>query len=311
MLADGGTILVAGRNGQVALELARALRAAGYRYLAFGRDKLDIADTDAVDHAVQSLKPALVINAAAYTAVDKAENNKDAARAINALGAEHLAAAAHRVGAPIIHLSTDYVFDGNQSTPYVESDRPNPLSVYGSTKLEGERLVANANPRHVILRTAWIFSPHGQNFVKTILALGAEHEEIRIVVDQRGAPTSATDLADAIVYLSNAVLEDEKGPEQYGTFHITNEGNTTWHGFACAIMDGARLRGARVARVEPIATTDFPMRARRPPNSTLNTTKISRTYGIELQSWRSALENCLDTLVGLQGLSEPMKVIGG
>ena len=309
-LVDVGLILVAGRSGQVALELARTLRAAGHRYLAFGREKLDIADTDAVDRAVQSLRPALVINAAAYTAVDKAENDKNAARAINALGAEHLAAAAHRVGAPIIHLSTDYVFDGNQPTSYVESDRPNPLSVYGSTKLEGERLVANANLRHIILRTAWIFSPHGQNFVKTMLALGAEREEIRVVADQRGAPTSATDLADAIVYLSNAVLRDKKGPEQFGTFHITNEGSTTWHGFACAIMDGARLRGARAARVEPIATTDFPMRARRPPNSTLNTTKISRTYGIELQSWRSALENCLDTLVGLRGLSDSMKVIG-
>ncbi len=310
-LADGGPILVAGRNGQVALELARALRATGHRYLAFGREKLDIADTDAVDRAVQSLRPALVINAAAYTAVENAETDRNVARAINALGAERLAAAAHHVGAPIIHLSTDYVFDGNQSTPYVESDRPNPLSVYGSTKLEGEGLVANANPRHIILRTAWIFSSHGQNFVKTMLALGAEREKISVVADQRGAPTSAADLADAIVHLSDAVLGDKKGPKQSGTFHITSEGSTTWHGFACAIMDGARLRGARTARVEPIAAANFPMCARRPQNSVLNTTKISRTYGIELQSWRSALEVCLDTLVGLPGSSDRIKVIRG
>lgn len=171
--------------------------------------------------------------------------------------------------------------------------------------------MADANPRHIILRTAWIFSPHGRNFVKTILSLAAEREEIRVVADQRGSPTSATDLADAIVHIAHAVLADKTEPEQFGTFHITNEGSTTWHGFACAIMDGARLRGARAARVEPIATADFPMRARRPQNSTLDTTKISRTFGIELQSWRSALEICLDTLVGLPGLSNRMGGIGG
>ena len=257
-----------------------------------------------------SLKPALVINAAAYTAVDKAEDDRDAARAINALGAEHLAAAAHRVGAPIVHLSTDYVFDGNQSASYVESDRPNPLSVYGSTKLEGERLVANANPCHVILRTAWIFSPHGKNFVKTMLTLGAEREEIRIVADQRGAPTSASRPCGCHRLPFQCSLGRRERARKFGTFHITNEGSTTWHGFACAIMDGARLRGARAARVEPIATAEFPTRVRRPPNSTLNTTKISRTYGIKLQSWRSALEICLDRLVGLQTLSDRMKVIG-
>lgn len=291
-------ILVVGRHGQLAEELCRALSAGGYPFTALGRAEMDLGDVAAVDRVVASIRPSLVVNAAAYTAVDKAEDEPAAAHAINAVGAGRLAAAAHEFGAPIVHISTDYVFDGSKESPYVETDATNPLGVYGASKLEGERLVAASNPRHVILRTAWVFSPHGNNFVKTVLRLGGEREEIAVVADQTGTPTSAADLAGAIVTVADRIGIAAVSAEQFGVYHAVGTGATTWHGFATAVMNGARARGAKGARVNAIATTDYPTRARRPANSVLNASKLSRAYGITLPDWQTSLDRCLDSLIG-------------
>ena len=296
-MANTGGVLIAGRNGQVALELARAFAARSQPFLALGRTELDLADSATVEETVVALRPAIVVNAAAYTAVDKAEEEPELATAINAIGAGRLARSAHCVGAPIIHISTDYVYDGLKPAPYVEKDATSPLGIYGASKLEGEHLVADANSRHVILRTAWVFSPHGHNFVKTMLRLGSEREEIGVVADQKGAPTSAADLADAIVALTDRILSAPDRSDQYGVFHAVNSGATTWHGFASAIMSGARRRGLKTAHVNAIATADFPTRARRPANSILDASKLLSVHGIVLRAWEEALEHCLDDLI--------------
>lgn len=293
-----GPVLIVGRSGQLATELARAFDTASVPYVALGRGGLDLASHDAINAAVAAVRPALVINAAAYTAVDRAEDEPDMARAINAIGAGRLATAARGAGAAIIHVSTDYVFDGSKLSPYVESDTPHPLGVYGTTKLEGEHLVAAANSRHVILRTAWVYSPHGQNFVKTMLRLARERAEIGVVADQTGTPTSAGDLADAIVAIARRISLAESGAEDFGVFHAAGTGATTWHGFASAIMDGARSRGAKAALVKAITTADFPTRARRPSNSVLDSTKLRHVYAIEMPPWQASLARCLDTLIG-------------
>lgn len=292
-------VLIAGRNGQVARELAARLAAAGTPFIALGRDGFDIADAAAIERTVADLGPAVVINAAAYTAVDKAEDEPEAARDINALGAGHLAAAAKRAGAPIIHISTDYVFDGSKGGAYVETDPVSPLGVYGLTKLEGELLVAAANPRHVIVRTAWVYSPHGNNFVKTMLRLATTRDEIGVVADQFGSPTSAADLAAALLAIAGrvcGVAADDAGA--YGTFHAAGAGATTWAGFADAIMAGAAERGAPAAHIRPITTADYPTRARRPANSVLDCAKLARVHGVALGGWEPALARCLDVLIG-------------
>ncbi len=297
-MSERGPVLIAGRSGQVALELARVLRPTGRPFVALGRGELDVSDPSSIARVVEEHRPSIVINAAAYTAVDKAEDEPAVARAVNATGAGLLAAAASRAGAPIVHISTDYVFDGSKPTPYLETDTTGPLGVYGATKLEGERLVAAANPRHAIVRTAWVFSPHGHNFVKTMLRLGAERDEIAVVADQFGAPTAAADLAEAIAHIA-ARLDGEQLPsERFGIFHAVNAGTTTWHGFACAIMDGAKRRGAKAARVRAITSAEYPTRARRPSNSALDTGKLSRAFDLTLPAWELALERCLDTLIG-------------
>lgn len=292
------TILVAGREGQVAVELARVLSAAGHRVTALGRPSLDLANEATIERAVGEVRPDLVVNAAAYTAVDKAEDERESAMAVNATGAGLLASTAARLGAPIVHFSTDYVFDGSKTTPYLETDATGPIGVYGSTKLEGERLVAAANPRHAILRTAWVFSPHGNNFVKTMLRLAGQRPELTVVDDQHGTPTSAADLADAVAHLAPRLVAEDAAPERFGVFHAVPGGPTTWCGFARAIMDGARERGAPAVAVRAITTAEFPTRARRPQSSVLSPEKLSRVHGIALPPWPDSLSRCLDALAG-------------
>lgn len=289
-------ILILGRSGQVATALQARLPADGHVVETLGRAEMDLADPAAARAAVLSRSPEVVINAAAYTAVDKAESDEAAARALNAAGPAAAAAAAASIGAAFIHFSTDYVFDGSKGEPYREDDAPRPLGVYGRTKLEGEQAVAAANPRHVILRTAWVCSPGGSNFLKTMLRLAGERDELSVVDDQRGRPTFARDLADAVAGILAAAAAPPAEP--WGVFHAVSEGETTWCGFARAIMDGSAARGGPACRVKPIPTSDYPTPARRPADSRLCTERLTAVYGLRLPHWQAALETCLDELYG-------------
>ncbi|MBS0231917.1 MAG: dTDP-4-dehydrorhamnose reductase [Proteobacteria bacterium] len=291
-------MLIVGKTGQVAQSLAEALAASEYRVTTVGRPEIDLCEPQSATDAILAARPDIVINAAAYTAVDRAEDESEKAFAINATGAEAVAAAAAETGAPIIHLSTDYVFDGQKRTPYIETDLTAPTGIYGESKLLGEHRVAAANPRHVILRTAWVFSPFGSNFVKTMLRLNQEKPEIRVVDDQHGNPTYAPDLAEAIRQMIDKLHGAPQDSNLFGTFHAVNADETTWFGFASAIIEGAAKRGGRRADVHPIGTRDYPTRAKRPAYSVLSTDKLAAVYDVQLRPWSEALSDCLDRLVG-------------
>lgn len=297
----GVRVLIAGREGQLARELLRRLPEDGYQAIALDLPDFDLSRPDTIEAAIGTHKPALIVNAAAYTAVDRAEDQPELARTVNATGVGVLAAAAARTGAPLVHVSTDYVFDGAPGSvqPYTEDARPNPLGVYGATKLEGERLALSSNPRTAIIRTAWVCSPHGNNFVKTMLRLAAERDELRVVADQHGAPTFAEDLADAIARMVPRLLAAPAGDEAFGLFHLTGAPYATWHEFATEIVAGAAKRGhGRNPRVVPIATSEYPTRARRPADGRLDCGRIGRVHGIRPADWRASLARCLDTLIG-------------
>jgi dTDP-4-dehydrorhamnose reductase len=290
-------VLVIGRIGQVGHELARAVWPSGLAAEFVERDQLDLGNPDDVKRAVVAIRPRIVINAAAYTAVDQAEAERETAFAINRDGPAALAGACRRIGAALIHFSTDYVFDGAKPSPYTESDPVNPLSTYGASKAAGDSAIADNLDRHVILRTSWVYSAVGHNFVKTMLRLGAERDELRIVDDQHGAPTAAAELARAAIHI--AVMIDAGREDGYGVFNFTGAGATTWCGFAREIFAGAVERGAKVPlRVQPIATQDYPLPAPRPRNSRLDCAKIARTYGLAAKPWQDSLSDCLDELIG-------------
>jgi len=291
-------ILVLGRNGQVATALLARLPLDGHEVEAVGRAGLDLAQPEAARAAVLERAPDIVINAAAYTGVDRAEGDEAAARALNATGPAAAAAAATEIGAPFIHFSTDYVFDGSKGEPYEEGDTPFPLGVYGRTKLEGELAVAAANPHHVILRTAWVCSATGSNFVKTMLRLAGERDSLGVVDDQYGRPTFARDLANAVGSIITR-LPDNTAQEGWGVFHAASQGETTWCGFARAIMNGSRARGGPSAEVRPITTADFPTPAQRPADSRLSTERLASVYDVRLPVWQDSLAVCLDEIYGL------------
>jgi dTDP-4-dehydrorhamnose reductase len=263
--------------------------------MQLGRPAVDLLEPSSIIDAIAKFEPTIVVNAAAYTAVDKAEDEPDVARAVNAIGAEAVAKAATAAGAAIIHFSTDYVFDGRKTMPYVETDPIAPLGIYGQTKALGEHLVAAANPRHVILRTAWVFSPFGSNFVRTILRLLSEREELQIVSDQYGTPTYALDLADVVLCIAQR-LSDSPDSDCFGVFHAANTGSTTWFEFASAINAAAARHGATQRTIRPISTKEYPTRARRPAYSVLATDKLQNVYGIRLRPWQVALDDCVDRL---------------
>lgn len=293
------SLLVIGTSGQVDQALASVLATRGIAATFVGRPDVDLLRPETVRKAILEARPTLVVNPAAYTAVDRAEDDEETARAVNAVAPGVVAAAAAEIGAPIIHFSTDYVFDGQKTTPYLEDDPTAPLGVYGATKLAGEQATAAANPRHIMLRTAWVCSPAGSNFVKTMLRLAGERPELTVVADQRGSPTFARDLASAVVAISDRLHGDEPpSPDHFGVFNVASEGLTSWCGFAQAIMEGSRRRGGPAVPVKPITTADYPTRAARPVYSKLSTEKIARTYGVYMPDWRTALETCLDELIG-------------
>lgn len=282
-------LAVTGREGQVVSSLLEAGQLAGVDVIAIGRPQLDLANPDTVVDAIAAAKPDIVVSAAAYTAVDQAEDEPDLAFAINAVGAGKVAEAAARLGVPVIHLSTDYVFDGSAPGAYVETDVTAPLGVYGASKFAGERAVAAAGPRHLILRTAWVYSPFGRNFVKTMLRLAADRDEISVVADQWGNPTCALDIADAVLHAAT-MLHGDKGFGAFGTYHLAGTGETNWSGFARHILDTSRVSGGPSARVRDITTADYPTRARRPANSRLSSAKFASAFGWSAPDWRLSTE---------------------
>jgi dTDP-4-dehydrorhamnose reductase len=276
-------ILLTGRNGQVGFELERALAPLG-EVFSFDHRQLDLTDPAAIVSRVRNVKPDVIVNAAAYTAVDQAERDVEQAMLVNAAGPGFLAAEAKSLGALLVHYSTDYVFDGTKRSPYVETDPTNPLSVYGKSKLAGEKAIQAAGCRYFILRTSWVYGPRGKNFFLTMLRLAREREELRVVNDQRGAPTSSIALADA-----TADILRRHGADASGLFHLTAGGETTWFGFTEAIIDLARSTLPRVPRLVPIATADYKAPARRPANSVLNCAKAGTALGIAMPAWPEQL----------------------
>ena len=290
-------VLVIGRIGQVGYELARAQWPANMITQFVERDQLDLGSSADVKPAVVAMRPRVVINAGAYTAVDQAETERETAFAINRDGPAALADACREIGAALIHFSTDYVFDGSKPGSYTEADPVAPLSVYGASKAAGDAAIAEHLDRHVILRTSWVYSAVGHNFVKTMLRLGSERDELRIVGDQHGAPTAAAELARAAIHVAAAI--DAGKEDGFGVLNFTGGGVTTWCGFADEIFAGAAQRGAKVPlRVQPIATEDYPLPAPRPRNSRLDCARIARIYGLVAKTWQESLSECLDELIG-------------
>jgi dTDP-4-dehydrorhamnose reductase len=265
--------------------------------IALGRPQLDLAgDPEAIGAALEAARPEAIVSAAAYTAVDRAELEPEVAVAVNVAGAAAVARAANTLGVPLVHLSTDYVFDGKKAEPYVESDPTHPTGVYGETKLAGELAVLSAYENVAILRTAWVYSPFGANFVKTMLSLAAEREEVRVVADQRGNPTSALDLADAIMAVS-ANLIGSNSASLRGIFHTAASGEASWAEFAETIFAASCAAGGPCARVCHIATSDFPTPARRPANSRLNCSKLAELHAIRLPDWRTSTAKVVERLI--------------
>lgn len=290
-------LLVIGSSGQLARAL---LEQAGKRpaidFIAVGRPELDLEQAGNAAHVIAAIAPHAVINAAGFTAVDRAEAEVDRAFRVNADAAGEIALAAAEVGAPIVQISTDYVFDGRSDEPYDEDATTNPINVYGRSKLAGEEAVRSANPRHIILRTAWLYSQFGQNFVKSIIAAAKERDELSVVDDQFGNPTSALDLAEAILNVIDALKTDRGGLGQ--TYHFAGTGSTSWFGFAKAIMTECRNRGLPVAEVNPIHSEDWPSAAPRPRNSRLNSCKFATRFGYSCPEWAKSLSCVLDRLSG-------------
>ncbi|MCJ2106464.1 dTDP-4-dehydrorhamnose reductase [Methylobacterium sp. E-041] len=289
-------ILVLGGAGQVGTELQAYAWPDGVRVHAPDRAALDITDAEAVAARMAERPWGAVINTAAYTAVDRAEAEPVAAWRLNALAPAILAAETARHAVPLVQVSTDYVFDGTRDGAYRPDDPIAPRSVYGASKAGGELAVRAGNPRHAILRTAWVVSPHRGNFVKTMLRLSAERDRLTVVDDQHGCPTSAADLAAALATVALRMAGDAGAPT--GTFHCVNAGTTTWHGFAQAIVAGSARRGGRSVPVAGIPTSAYPTPARRPANSALSTESLNAAYGIAMRPWQQALDTILDRLIG-------------
>jgi dTDP-4-dehydrorhamnose reductase len=293
-------ILLTGKNGQVGFELQRALAPLGTVH-AVGSADCDLSDANALRALIQSVKPQLIVNPAAYTAVDRAESEPEKARAVNTVAPGVMGEEAKRLGAAVIHFSTDYVFDGTQATPYAESDAVGPQSVYGQTKLDGERALAQATPHHIILRTSWVVGAHGGNFAKTMLRLAADRDELKVVADQFGAPTSAALLADVTAHLARQIQREGAAGFPFGTYHLAAAGETSWHEYAQFVIGEAINAGKAIKatpeRVLPIPAAAYPTPAKRPQNSRLNTSKIQRTFGLELPHWRSGVSHILQQIL--------------
>jgi dTDP-4-dehydrorhamnose reductase len=287
-----GPILVTGGTGQVARALATA---GGDAVRVVGRPAFDFDRPESIVTCVRETAPWLVVNAAAYTAVDAAEDDAEAAYRANRDGPGALAQLCAAAGVPLIHISTDYVFDGAKGAPYVETDATAPTGVYGASKLAGEQDVLAAGGRAIVLRTSWVYAPEGKNFVRTMLRVGAERDRLRVVADQQGCPTTAADLADAILAIA-ARLREGWQDGYGGVFHAAGSGATTWHGLAVATFEEAARAGARVPVVEAITTAEYPTKAKRPADSRLDCEKLAAVFGVRLPAWRESLTRTIETV---------------
>jgi dTDP-4-dehydrorhamnose reductase len=295
-------ILLTGASGQVGWELQRSLMPLG-ELIVPPRQTFDLARPQSLPAALRAAAPDVIVNAAAYTAVDRAQSEPELAQRVNAEAPALMAREAARLGALFLHYSTDYVFDGGKAEPYDEDDAPHPLSVYGASKLAGERAVLAAGADCLVFRTSWVFGVHGGNFLRTMLRLAAERDELRVVADQVGAPTCARLIADVSAHaIAAALRERAAGRFDSGLYHLSSSGATSWHGYAEAIVAAARARPAlgplRTQRIVPIATAEYPTAARRPPNSRLACGRLERRFGLALPHWQRCLTTVIDALAG-------------
>jgi dTDP-4-dehydrorhamnose reductase len=287
------TLLIIGSNGQLGWELVRQSRRLGVAFHAVDFPDIDIADRESVRSCLKSLSVKVVVNAAAYTAVDRAESESASAFGVNCDGPAHLAEFCAEHTAALIHISTDYVFNGSKNDAYLETDVVDPLGIYGKSKAEGDAEIRRRIDLHVILRTAWLYGIHGQNFVKTMLKLGREREIVKVVADQRGCPTYASELAAAVLKIAGQHLKGS--PMPWGTYHYCGCGSTTWHGFAQAIFEVAQKHESlKVKEVTPITTAEYPTPARRPANSILDCSKIEHYFGIRPRPWKDSLKEMIE-----------------
>ncbi len=287
-------ILLFGGNGQLGQEITREAANHGIPIAALSRAQADIAEAEQVSEALRLHRPGIVVNAAAYTNVDQAEDEYDLAMRANAHGPTVVAAACKAAELPFIHISTDYVFDGSKTEPYIETDPIAPIGAYGRSKAAGEDMVRAATPMHVILRTAWVYGEFGKNFLKTILRLASERDELRVVADQRGNPTSTREIARTVLSLAPR-LKNKAGP--WGTYHFAGGGITTWYGFAEWIVRVQARHTQREPRIVPISSKDYPTRAKRPANSALNCDLFARVFGMNAAPWRQESERVIDSLL--------------
>ena len=289
-------ILLLGKNGQVGSELQSSLARLG-EMTACDRGDLDLTNANAIRQKIRSLRPNIIVNAAAYTAVDLAEDEPEKAYAVNAVGPKNLAIWCQEYHIPLIHISTDYVFSGDKASPYLENDATNPVSVYGKTKLAGEQFIQDICPQHIILRVSWVFGQYGKNFVKTIIRLAKERETLKIVDDQIGNPTSAADIARVLLEIALTLSRCSFSESGWGTYHYCGKNTVSWYQFACAIIEEAqKYDSLKVKEILPITTNEFPTKAKRPQNSALNCDKITTLLEIPQESWRGYLDELVESL---------------
>lgn len=287
-------ILLLGAGGQLGREISVRAAEQGLELTGLTHDGLDITDPVAVARALEAHRPDVVVNAAAYTAVDKAESEPELAARINAFAPAHIAERCARYRTPLVHVSTDYVFDGTKTTPYVEQDPVAPLGVYGRTKAAGEAAVRSAMERHIIVRTSWVYGTYGHNFLKTVLRLARERDRLTIVADQHGCPTATHDLAEALLTAARAAAT---GGARWGTYHFAGDGATTWHGFAAEIVRVAAPKLGRSPEVAAITTADYPTPAKRPANSQLASDLFQRTFGLRAAPWQQRVKEAVEVLL--------------
>ena len=297
-------IMVTGTQGQVVTSLVEIARNGPLDLVAVGRPDLELLKPATFKKSIDTVKPDLLVNAAAYTEVDKAETDRDSARLINSEGPGELAALCHALGIPLIHLSTDYVFDGTKDSPYLESDPVNPLGVYGLTKQAGEEAVISATPHHIILRTAWVFSPFGRNFVRTMLKLATTQKHINVVNDQTGSPTYALHLAKAILSICEQVYAPG-GRENWGIYHVAGRGEASWYEVACEIFRILAGNGYRIPETTPVPSSAYPTPVDRPANSRLDSGKLNDVFSIQLPDWRCGIASCLAKLLSIHAPDRP------